>query len=258
MALIRTLIVDDERLARNRVRRLLALDPEVEVAGECTSGEEAIERLKREIPDLLYLDVQMPGADGFAVLRSIDQDNFPVVVFVTAFDAYALRAFEAQAFDYLLKPFDRKRFNDVLRRAKAQVELKRQGQVSTRLMSLLEGIDQKRPEGDRIAIRSGGSVALVKAATIDWVEAADNYVCLHCGAETHVVRETMNSFERKLDANQFVRIHRSAIVNLDRIKAIQPWLRGDYQVILQDGTRLSLSRTHRDKVKSLLLKPGPS
>jgi two-component system LytT family response regulator len=249
--------VDDERLARNRIRRLLAADTDIEVVGECGSGEEAIDALKKEAPDLLYLDVQMPGADGFAVLRAIDPEKTPVIVFVTAFDAYALRAFEAQAFDYVLKPFDRKRFADVLRRANTQVELKRQGGVSTRLLSLLEGIDQKRPEADRIAIRSGGSVALVKAGTIDWVEAADNYVCLHCGSETHVVRETMNSFERKLDSKQFVRVHRSAIVNLDRIKAIQPWLRGDYQVILQDGTRLSLSRTHREKVKNLLLQQAP-
>jgi two-component system LytT family response regulator len=254
MAPIRTLIVDDERLARNRIRRLLALDTDIEVAGECASGEEAIEHLKTSVPDLLFLDVQMPGADGFAVLRAIDPENMPVIVFVTAFDAYALRAFEAQAFDYVLKPFDRRRFGEVVRRAKTQVELKRQGSVSNRLLSLLEGIDQKRPETDRIAIRSGGSVALVKAATIDWVEAADNYVCLHCGPETHVVRETMNSFEKKLDPGQFMRIHRSAIVNLDRIKSVQPWLRGDYQVILIDGTRLSLSRTHREKLKSVLLK----
>jgi two-component system LytT family response regulator len=251
---IHTIIVDDERLARNRIRRLLALDPDIEIAGEFDSGEEALQQLGNSPVDLLFLDIQMPGLDGFAVVESIDPESLPVVVFVTAYDAYAARAFEAQAFDYLLKPFDRKRFTDVVRRAKAQVELKRQSQAGSRLLSLLEGMDSKRQESGRIAVRSGGGVVLLKLDTIDWVEAADNYVVLHCGAEKHVVRETMTSFERRLDPARFARIHRSAIVNLDRIKTIQPWLRGDYQVVLQDGTRLSLSRTHREKLKSLLLK----
>jgi two-component system LytT family response regulator len=250
---IRTLIVDDEGPARSRIRRLVISDADFDVIGECATGEEAIEFLKTDLPDLLFVDIQMPGADGFAVVRSVDPQRLPVVVFVTAFDAYALRAFEALAFDYVLKPFDRKRFLEVLARVKSQVELKRRGRVDTRLLSLLEGIE-KRAEWDRIAIRSGGSVVVVRVETIDWVEAADNYVCLHCGKQTHVVRETMNSFEQRLDPSRFARIHRSTIVNLDRVKQIQPWLRGDYQVVLEDGTRLSLSRSQRDKVRSLLLR----
>lgn len=251
---IRTLIVDDEEPARHRIQRMLAAEGDFEIVGECANGCDAIELLKSNPPDLLFVDIQMPGTDGFAVVRSIEPERLPVVVFVTAFDAYALQAFEAQAFDYLLKPFDQRRFRDVLDRVKTQIELRRQGEINTRLLALLEGIDQKRTEPDRIAIRSGGSVVLVKTAAIDWVEAADNYVCLHCGGETHVVRETMNSFEHRLDSAHFVRIHRSTIVNLDRVKEIQPWLRGDYQVVLRDGTRLSLSRSHRDKLRSRLIR----
>jgi two-component system LytT family response regulator len=252
---VRALIVDDERPARHRVRRLLTLDPDIDVIGECATGDEAIEVLQSTRPDLLFIDIQMSGSDGFAVLRTIPQQDMPVVVFVTAYDSYALRAFEAQAFDYLLKPFDRRRFAEVLKRAKQQVELKRQGAVNTRLLTLLEGIDQKRLESDRIAIRSGGSTVLLRTANIDWVEAADNYVNVHCGGETHLVRETMQSFEQRLDPARFVRIHRSTIVNLDRVTQIQPWLRGDYQVVLQDGSKLALSRSRKDKVRSLLVKP---
>ena len=250
---ISTRIVDDERLARNRVRRFLSLDPEIQIIGECGTGEEAIDQLQSLKPELVFLDVQMPGLDGFAVVQSVEPEALPVVVLVTAFDEYALRAFEAQAFDYLLKPFDRKRFTDVLRRAKTQVALRRQGKIHTRLEALLEGLDLKKVETDRLAIRSGGGVMMLRASSIDWVEAADNYVRIHCGPEKHVVRETMSTLERRLDPKQFVRIHRSAIVNLDRVKEIQPWLRGDYQVVLEDGTRLPLSRGNRDRLKNLLL-----
>ncbi|MFN7919208.1 MAG: LytTR family DNA-binding domain-containing protein [Bryobacteraceae bacterium] len=251
---ISAVIVDDERLARNRIRRLLSLDSDIDVMAECANGPEAVEFLASQTPELLFLDVQMPGMDGFGVLDSLGREQLPVVVFVTAYDTYALRAFEAHAFDYLLKPFDRKRFNDVLRRAKTQVGLRRGGQVNQRLLELLEGMEQKRTDPTRIAIRTGGHVVLVKTQTIDWVEAADNYVCLHCGGETHVVRETMNSFERRLDPNRFLRIHRSTIVNLDRIKEMQPWFRGDYQVMLHDGTKLTLSRSYRDRLRGVLLK----
>lgn len=252
---IRTLIVDDERLARNRVRRMLAFDPEVEVAGECANGEEALAQMESAPPDLLFLDIQMPAMDGFELLSKVDREKLPVVIFVTAFDEYALKAFEAHAFDYLLKPFDRRRFGDVLRRAKTQVGLVRAGNANGRLLDLLQEMETRRHDHTRIAIRSGGHVVLVKTQSIDWVEAADNYVCLHCSGETHVVRETMNSFERRLDQHRFLRIHRSTIVNLDRVKEMQPWFRGDYQVMLQDGTKLTLSRSYRDKLRGVLLKP---
>ncbi|MBM3736782.1 MAG: response regulator transcription factor [Acidobacteria bacterium] len=256
MQAISAVIVDDERLARNRIRRMLSLDSDVEIQAECSNGEEALETLKQKAPNLLFLDVQMPGMTGFEVLQALPPENLPVVVFVTAYDEYALRAFEAHAFDYLLKPFDRKRFQDVLRRAKSQIDLLRKDQVNARLVELLEGLERGRQDSQgRIAIRTGGHVILVKAPAIDWVEAADNYVCLHCAGETHVVRETMNAFERRLDSNRFLRIHRSTIVNLDRIKEMRPWFRGDYQVILQDGTNLTLSRSYRDRLKNVLLKP---
>ncbi len=251
---INALIADDERLARNRIRRLLALDPDIEVAGECESGTEAVEAMRRDMPHLLFLDIQMPGLDGFGVLDALDRERFPVVVFVTAYDAYALKAFEVHAFDYLLKPFDRKRFHEVLKRAKKQVTLLRSGETNVRLLELIENLDTQRPNASRIAIRSGGHVTLVKIESIDWVEAADNYVCLHCGPETHIVRETMNSFERRLDPHRFLRIHRSTIVNLDQIKEMQPWFRGDYQVILHGGSKLTLSRSYREKLRGILLK----
>lgn len=254
MPLIRTVIVDDERLARNRLRRLLSLDPDIDVVAECATGAEAVALLCTQLPELLFLDVQMPELDGFGVLEKLNRESLPVVVFVTAYDSYALRAFEVHAFDYLLKPFDRKRFTEVIRRAKTQVTLVRSGQVNQRLLELLEGLEQRRSDPARIAIRTGGHVILVKTHAIDWVEAADNYVCLHCGGETHVVRETMNSFERRLDPNRFLRIHRSTIINLDRVKEMQPWFRGDYQVVLNDGTKLTLSRSYRDRLRSVLLK----
>ncbi len=254
MQAISTLIVDDERLARNRIRRLLCLDPELDIVAECGNGEEAIEVMKQRKPRLLFLDVQMPGMTGFEVLQQLPPDDMPVTIFVTAYDEYALRAFEAHAFDYLLKPFDRKRFQDVVKRAKSQITLIRHGDINSRLVQLLEGIEKGRADSSRIAIRTGGHVILVKAPSIDWVEAADNYVCLHCGTETHVVRETMNAFEKRLDSSRFLRIHRSTIVNLDRIREMRPWFRGDYQVVLQDGTQLTLSRSYRDRLKHVLLK----
>jgi two-component system LytT family response regulator len=254
MQAISTLIVDDERLARSRIRRLLCLDPDLDVVGECGNGEEAIEVLKQHKPRLLFLDVQMPGMTGFELLQQLPPEHMPVTIFVTAYDEYALRAFEAHAFDYLLKPFDRKRFHDVVKRAKSQITLMRHGDVNSRLVRLLEGIEKGRVDSNRIAIRTGGHLILVKTPAIDWVEAADNYVCLHCGPETHIVRETMNAFEKRLDSSRFLRIHRSTIVNLDRIREMRPWFRGDYQVVLQDGTQLTLSRSYKDRLKGVLLR----
>lgn len=173
---------------------MLSLDPDVEVVGECANGADAVQMMKEKTPNLLFLDIQMPGFDGFEVLDSIQRDRLPVVVFVTAFNEYALRAFEARAFDYLLKPFDRKRFSDVLKRAKSQVSLVRSGDINTRLLSLFENLDHRKSDHSRVAIRSGGHVLLVKTQSIDWVETADNYVCLHGGSETRVVRETMTIF----------------------------------------------------------------
>ena len=251
---IRTLIVDDERLSRKRIRDLLADEPDCELIGECVNGIEAIESTRRDRPDLLFLDVQMPRMDGFQVLQSISDLNIPAVVFVTAYDEYAVRAFEVHALDYLMKPFDRERFQNALARVRSHLTRVQDGGLNERLVALLEGLSLRRKPVDRIAIKTGGHVVFVRAQNIDWVEAADNYACLHCGAETHPMRETMNALEAKLDSGRFIRIHRSTIVNMDRIKELQPWFRGDYLVILHDGTQLTLSRNYRDRLKDTLLK----
>jgi two-component system, LytTR family, response regulator len=257
MPRFKVLIVDDERLSRQRIRRLLAFEPECEILGECADGSEAVRTLEYERPDILFLDVQMPELDGFAVVRAIEQSR-PLIIFTSAYDEYALRAFEVHAFDYLLKPFDRKRFRESLQRAKTQLTRERSDGSDGRLQALFEHFTNSRRMADRVAIRNNGRVVIVKVEDIDWVEASDNYVCIHSGKETHIVRETMSDLESRLDPARFLRVHRSAIVNLDRIKELQPWFRGDYRVILRDGTELTLTKTHRDKLESRLLLGSPA
>jgi two-component system LytT family response regulator len=251
---INTLIVDDERLSRRRIRRLLSLDAEVEVMGECANGEEAVAFLQRHTPDLMFIDIQMPGKDGFGVIASVPRERLPVLVFVTAYDDHALKAFEVQAFDYLLKPFDRKRFQETVQRCKEHLRRLRGG-VDQHLAAVLESLGRRREGVDRIAVKSAGHILFVRVDEIDWIEAADNYVCLHCGSETHVLRETMTALEARLDPHQFLRVHRSTIVNLDRIRELQPWFRGDYLLVLRDGTKLTLSRAHRERLQRSLLNP---
>jgi two-component system, LytTR family, response regulator len=252
MSNFKVLIVDDERLSRRRIRRLLTLEPDCEVIGECSNGAEAVSALGRSRPDILFLDVQMPELDGFEVIRTLTELR-PLIIFTSAYDEYALRAFEVHAFDYLLKPFDSRRFRESLHRAKARVTQERSGSADYRLYELFENLAKMRRLPDRIAVRNNGRVVFVKLEDIDWIEASDNYICLHCGRETHVVRETMSELESRLDPAQFLRVHRSAIVNLDRIKELQPWFRGDYRVILRDGTELTLTKNHREKLESRLL-----
>ena len=253
MSNFKVLIVDDERLSRRRVRRLLSLEPDCEVTGECANGAEAVAALGQSHPDIVFLDVQMPEMDGFEVARVMAEAK-PLVIFTSAYDEYALRAFEVQAFDYLLKPFDGRRFRESLQRARVRVECDRSGKQDRRSPNPPEPPSQgTRLAPDRIAVRNNGRVVFVKLADIDWIEAADNYVCLHCGRETHVVRETMNELEARLDPAQFLRVHRSSIVNLDRVRELQPWFRGDYRVVLRDGTQLTLTRNHREKLESRLL-----
>jgi two-component system LytT family response regulator len=253
MRRISALIVDDERLSRKRIRRLLAEASDIDVAGECGNGQEAVKAIEELRPDLLFLDIQMPGLDGFGVLQAIGRERQPMVIFITAYDDYAVRAFDVHAFDYLLKPFDRKRFEDALARARAQMERSEGGELSQRLLALMQTLEARRGRPERIAVKSGGNVVFVKLGGVDWIEAADNYVCLHCGPDVHTLRETMNALEGRLDPGRFVRIHRSTIVNVDRIKSLQPWFRGDWAVLLQDGTQLTLSRSYREKLKGSLL-----
>lgn len=249
---IRTLIVDDEPLARERLRKLLESEADLEIVGECGDGREAVEAIESQQPDLVFLDIQMPELDGFGVLEQVRTLRMPEVVFVTAFNQHALRAFEVHALDYLLKPFDRERFQVALGRARTRLAHARSGELNQKLTALLAEMRPEPKTADRLAIKSGGKVLFVKTADVDWIEAADNYVNLHVGTESHMLRETMSALEARLDPKQFLRISRSTIVNLERIKELQPMFHGDYTVILRNGARLSLSRNYREKLQDLL------
>ena len=249
MAKLRTLIVDDERLARLKLRRFLDEQPDVEIVGECGSGAEAVERIRTERPDLVFLDIQMPGLDGFAVLREIRTREVGPgwsgrVVFVTAHDEHAVRAFEVEALDYLLKPFDRSRFQQTLDRVRRE----RRQTLDEKIAALLERIERPEPPLDRILVRSGGRMSFVKLRDVDWIEADDNYVRLHAGRETHLVRDTLRRLEPRLDPGLFLRIHRSAIVNVEAIAEIRSLFHGDYDVLLRNGTALPVGRTWRDRL----------
>jgi two-component system, LytTR family, response regulator len=249
MERIRILIVDDESPARAKLRRLVSTEPDVEVAGEAGNGHEAIEAIGRLQPDLVFLDVQMPGFDGFEVVEVIGTEQMPVTVFASAFDQYALRAFEAHALDYLLKPFDAERFRQMLERARTQVRQRRSGAIDRRLLDMLRETRPTSKYLDRIMIRKRTMSVLVRAREIDWIEAADNYVELHVGKETHLMRVTMGWIQERLDPELFVRIHRSCILNVDRIQKMEPLFQGEYQFTLRDGTKLTSSRGYRDQLR---------
>jgi two-component system LytT family response regulator len=248
---IRALIVDDEPLARQRLQALLQREPDIDLVGECDDGRQAVTAVRELGPDLVFLDVQMPLLDGFGVLETLGPERLPVVIFVTAYDRYALRAFEVHALDYLLKPFDQERFHKALERAKAQVQRDKICEVDQRLVALLEDVRNGRKPLERFLIKSAGRVFFVRVEDVDWIEAAGNYARLHAGGETHLLRETMNGLEGRLDPHRFLRIHRSTIVNIERIREFQPWFHGDYQVLLRDGTQLTLSRSYRPKMQEL-------
>jgi two-component system LytT family response regulator len=245
---VRVLVVDDEPLARERIASFLADDPEIASVDMCADGPSAVAAIRTELPDLVFLDVQMPGCDGFGVVESVGPERMPVTIFVTAYDKYALKAFEVRALDYLLKPFDRDRFTIALGRAKEQIRRHRDSGVHEKLQALLEDVKPAGSGLDRLAIKSGGSVHFLRTDEIDWVEAAGNYTRLHAGKQVHLLRETMTALEAKLDAKRFARIHRSTIVNLERVRELQPYFHGDYIVLLRDGTQLTLSRNYRPRL----------
>ena len=249
---IRTLIVDDEPLARQRLRKLLEADPDIAILGECGDGQQAVVGVRELCPDLVFLDVQMPALDGFGVLQALAGTVLPVVIFVTAHDRYALKAFEVHALDYLLKPFDKARFAAALERAKAQVRQGSAANLSERLGQLLQSVDGRRRGPERLMVKSGGRIYFVRLGDIDWIEAAGNYVRLHVGKEDHLLRESLTALEKKLDPGRFARIHRSTIVNLERIREIQPAFHGDYVVIIAGGQELALSRSCREKLEESL------
>jgi two-component system LytT family response regulator len=242
-ASIRALIVDDEPLARTAIRNMLRRHADVTDLVECESGADAIAAIQARTPDLVFLDIQMPEVDGFGVIEAVGCDRMPRVIFVTAFDQYAVRAFEVHALDYVLKPFDRERFDAALERARRDLD----GSWPERLIALLE-----EPRGkylQRLIIRAGGRVFFVGAAEIDWIEAQGNYVNVHSGGRSHLFREAIGNLEGKLDPMRFRRIHRSAIVNVDSIRELRPCFRGDYEVVLRDGTELKLSQRYRGNLE---------
>ncbi|MGA9772664.1 MAG: LytTR family DNA-binding domain-containing protein [Blastocatellia bacterium] len=252
---IRALIVDDEQLARERIRDILETDSQIEIIGECASGEEAIEAIERQTPDLVFLDVEMPGKDGFAVLEELGPSRIPAIIFVTAYDQYAVRAFEVYALDYLLKPFDQERFEKALLRAKAHIQNEKSENITARILSALEEIKSKPVHLERLVIKMNGHVFFVKTDDIDWLEAEGNYVRLHAGKESYLLRDTISALEGQLDPKRFVRVHRSAIVNIDRIQELQAWFHGEYRIILREGVQLTLSRSYREKLHELLGRP---
>jgi two-component system, LytTR family, response regulator len=246
------MVIDDEPVARSRVISLLREEADIEVVGECADGAEAVSRIEGASPDLLFLDVQMPELDGFQVLRALPPETVPAVVFVTAYDEYALRAFEVHALDYLLKPFSAERFRSALSHARTSLAQRRATTLGRHLLDLLP--DMRRPaDRERLLVKANGRIHFVRTDEIEWCEAAGNYVRLYLiGSESHLMRETMAHLESNLDPHQFIRIHRGSIVNVDRIQELQSSLNGEYTVVLRSGTRVTLSRGYRDALQARL------
>lgn len=250
--MIRVLIADDQPMARERLVSLLAAEPGVELTATASTGAEAVDYIRQTSPDLVFLDLQMPGMDGFKVIEAIGVDRMPPTVFVTAYDEYAVRAFEVQALDYLLKPFGRQRFQSALARARKHLERERQGEMAGRLAELLRTGRSPDPGNERLLVKSGGRVSFVDVESIDWVEAEGNYVRIFAGEQVHLMRETMSGLIAKIGSKRFFRIHRSRIVNIARVKELLIAGGGDYQVVLWNGTRLGLSRLYRDALQGQL------
>ena len=248
---IRALIVDDEPLGRRGVLRFLRNDPEIEVVGQYGDGESAVAAILSQNPHLVFLDIQMPEMDGFEVVQRVGPQRMPVMIFVTAFDRYAVRAFDANAIDYLLKPVGQARFERALARAKERIAESSKEDVAERIVAALEQINRQDKYLDRLPVSENGRILFVKTKEIDWIEANGNYVRLHVGARTHEIRETLNNLERKLDPRHFLRIHRSTMVNVHLIKEIQPWFHGYHLVLLQNGQELRMSRYQNEIARRL-------
>jgi two-component system LytT family response regulator len=255
---LRTLIVDDEPIARRGIRRLLQVEPDVEIVGECGNGHEAVAAIRKLSPDLVFLDVQMPLLDGFGVIESLSAETTPAVVFVTAYDEHAIRAFEVNALDYLLKPIDPERFRKTLERARLEACGSETKHLTQKLSALLQSLRELQPNAapppylERIAIKEQGRVFFLCVEQLDWLRAQGNYVELHAESESHLLRETMDGMESKLDPRKFLRLRRSTIVRVERIKELRPLFNGEYAVLLQDGTQLVSSRRYRQNLDALL------
>src|SRR5262245_18405540 len=248
---LQAIIVDDELPARDRVRDLLAGESDITIAAECAGGREAIAAINTRRPDLVFLDIQMPRVNGFDVLRALPAKDLPAVIFTTAYDQHALEAFEVHALDYLLKPFKAARFKAALQRAREHVQKRRAGDTDTRILALLERFQTAQAYTSRFVIKTASRVVIVKSGEIDWIESAANYALLHVGDKTHVLRETMRALEEQLSPVQFLRVSRSVIVNIERIKELQPMMKGDYVVILQSGKQLTMTRGIRELQQAL-------
>jgi len=249
---MRVVIVDDEPIAREGVRTQLLREPEVEIVAECGDGLEAVETIRELSPDLVFLDVQMPGMDGFEVVQTLGVEAMPAVVFVTAYDKYALQAFEVNAVDYLLKPFDSERFQKAFQRARLEIQRKTAETINEKLVALLESMRPRHRYLERLVVKSGGRIFFLPVSEIDWIESADNYVNLHSGRESHLIRETLTSLETKLNPEEFLRIRHSAIVNVKKIKELHPLFKGEYEIVLHNGVKLTSSRRYRGRLDHLL------
>ena len=249
---IRTLIVDDEPLAREGIQTRLKQEPDIEVVGACGNGRDAVTVILGEVPDLVFLDIQMPRLDGFGVIEAVGVKRMPQVIFVTAYDEHALRAFEVGALDYLLKPIDGERFFEALERARDRIRGKNLEAITVKLHKMMAALEVERKSLERLSIKSAGRIIFLGVDEIDWIEAADNYVQIHAGRESHLLHATMNSLETRLDPSQFLRVHRSTIVHINRIKELRPLFHGEYQIILKDGTQLTSGRSYRENLQKLL------
>jgi two-component system, LytTR family, response regulator len=245
---ISAVIVDDEPPARTRIRRLLADHPDIDIVAECGDGASAVQAIETAAPDLVFLDIQMPELDGFDVLQALESPRLPEIIFVSAFDHYALRAFKVHALDYVLKPVEPERLGEAL--AHARSRLADRQSADRALAGLLRDLVKDRPYLTRVPVRSEGRVRVIDLTDVDWLGAADNYVALHCAGREYLVRDTIAHLEQRLDPAHFVRVHRSTIVRIDRIAELIPDLHGDFQMRLKDGTALALSRTYRPSVEA--------
>ncbi len=248
MKIIKVAVVDDEPFARKKLLNFLKNNPDIKIVGEFANGKDALQNLPSLHADVLFLDIQMPEIDGFQILQNLHMQNPPLVVFVTAFDQYAITAFEHHALDYLLKPFDAERFEKTLMRVRENLSRDETATITGRLQQLLGELDRKPEFLQRLMLKSGAEIYFLKVSEIDWIEAAGNYLTLHSGRKTHLLRETMNNITKKLDPAVFVRIHRSQIVNIDRVKKLQSDAHGDYLILLESGQELTLTRTYRDNL----------
>lgn len=253
---ITALVVDDEPLARKFVRRMLEKHRSVEIVGECGNGKEAVNAIAEKNPDLVFLDVQMPEMDGFTALETLGAERLPQIVFVTAYEQYAIRAFEINALDYLLKPFDQPRFDKAMSRVyEKRTDREQTNTEQKQIAALLKNVREKPPYLERLIFKTGGRIIFLKAAEIDWIQADDKYAHLHIGNKSHLVRQTLGALEAQLDPRKFIRIHRSAIVNVDRIRELQPMFTGEHTVVLENGTKLNLSRSYKNKLFEILGNP---